>query len=184
VPRHDPPVRFRPPPPTWRDNLPFALTALILLPLGLYLIIATIVFKAGSAATVDRLEAVGVPVQAVLSDYDRNRRLSSTVWLQYEYGGQIHRVQVECDVPARCDPERSHTMPIRVDPRQPTSVLTALGEAGDSVRFLDQWVLVCWGCVLVVVGSGAGWLRWVLRRQGRDERRVQRRGAVRLGSRG
>ncbi|WP_127502798.1 DUF3592 domain-containing protein [Actinoplanes solisilvae] len=170
MPRHDAPTRFGPPPTIWRGSFGFAAIALILLTVGIGSIVGILVIKADSTATVERLERVGVPVEANLSRYDRGRRLSSTVWLHYGYGGTAYSAKVECDDVYRCDPQHSRTLPITINPSNPTELVTVFGATQNSARFLDNWGLLIGTSILTAFGSLSAFLFVVLFRQERRER--------------
>ncbi|MFC7529921.1 hypothetical protein [Actinoplanes sp. GCM10030250] len=167
MPRRDPPNRFGEPADPWHAFLPFAVAAVVLISLGLYVLVNVLTIKAGSSAKADRLEKSGVAVEALLTNYHRGRRQSSTVWLQYEYGGVIHRVKVDCDEPPLCDPDRSRTMRILVDPAEPRELVTDLGVTDDSTRYLDSWAFVPWGLMFLAIGGLSTFLSWVFYRQSR-----------------
>ena len=168
MPRPDAPRRFGPPPTVvWRGHLAFALITVALLAVGIGAMVGVFTVKAESAAKVDRLSRVGVPVEANLARYERGRRLSSTVWLHYGYGGTAYRVRVECDDVYRCDPRHSRTLLITVDPANPTDLVTVFGVTDDSTRFLDNWGLLVGASIVTVFGCLSAWLWWMFHRQER-----------------
>jgi hypothetical protein len=172
MPRHDPPNRFAQP-TTWRDYVLAAVIALILLPGGIALTVGVVATKSDSAAKVDRLERQGVAVEAFLSNYRAGRKLSSTVWLQYEYGGGVHRVKVECDKRRLCDPQYTHTMAVTIDPASPDELVTALGVTDTSTRYLDNWGVLFHAAVVLGFGGVSAFVWWLIYREARASRRRQ-----------
>jgi hypothetical protein len=147
----------------------FAAIALILLPTGIAVVAGIFVVKSDSAAKIDRIGQKGIVVEALLTNYRHGRRLSSTVWLQYEYAGSVLRVQVECDKRKLCDPRYSRTMPVTIDPAAPRELVTVLGVTDNSTRFLDNWGLLIGASVMLGFGGLSAYLWWVLGRQARVE---------------
>jgi hypothetical protein len=78
---------------------------------------------------------------------------------------------VERDVPARCDSSRGHPVPITVNPGRPAELVTDSGVTEDSIRFLDAWIMLFRGSVLLVAGGGGAFPARVCYRQGQTERR-------------
>jgi hypothetical protein len=171
MPRHDPPNRLEPEPAPapWRYVVVVAALTLALLPAGVAMGVGVFVVKFGSAAKAQYLERDGVAVEAILTDYRHGRRLSSTVWLKYEYAGSVHRVQVECDDRELCDPQYSRSMPIRVDPANPRELVTALGVTDDSTSLLDSWVRLVHAAIFISFGSVGAFCWWKLHRKARQE---------------
>lgn len=173
MPRHDLPNRFALEPAPWRPVIVAAALTLALLAAGVAMGVGVFLVKFGSAAKAQYLEREGVAVEAILTDYRHaRRRLSSTVWLNYEYAGNVHRVRVECDDRKRCDPQYIRSMPIRVDPANPRELVTALGVTDDSTSWLDSWFRLVHAAILIGFG-GFGAFSWrELHREARRDRRL------------
>ncbi|MEV6345458.1 DUF3592 domain-containing protein [Actinoplanes sp. NPDC051851] len=172
MPRHDPPNRFTAAPTPWRFVVGVAALTLVLLSAGVSMAVGVFVVKFGSAAKAQHLAREGAAVEAVLSGYREGRRLSSTVWLTYEYAGGAYRVQVECDDRERCDPQYSRTLAIRVDPADPGELVTVLGATDDSTSLLNSWVRLVHAAIVIAFGGVGAYLWWQLHRQARAERRT------------
>lgn len=172
MPRHDPPNRVVTDPTPWRYVVGLAVLTLVLLAGGVAMGVGVFVVKFGSAAKAERLERDGVAVEANLTDYQPGRNLSSTVDLEYQYAGRVYRVEVECDDRKRCDPRFSNSLSIKVDPADPTELVTALGVTDDSTRFLDAWVRLVYAAILIGLGVVGAVLSQSLYRQARTERRL------------
>lgn len=173
--RHDPPNRVVTDPTPWRYVVLVALLSVVLLGGGVAMAVGVVVVKAGSAAKAERLGRDGVEVRAVLSGYRAGRKLSSTVWLNYEYAGRTHRVRVECDDRQMCDPARSYSLPIRVDPANPDDLVTTLGVTDDSTSWLDSWARLVHAAIVIAVGVVSALLWRGMHRQAREERRLASR---------
>ncbi|GLY06719.1 hypothetical protein [Actinoplanes sp. NBRC 101535] len=152
--------------PNWAQPIT-ALVAVLLIAGGIALAAAVIDFKVDDAAKAERLRREGAPVAATLGHYHRSSRgQSSTVRVQYEYGGQILSTEVACDVRAQCDPERTTAdLPIFVDRASPREVVTVLGDTDDSLRWLNHWNWLTPAVLLIAVGGLAGFI-WFHKRRG------------------